>query len=74
MSRFSKRVSQDNLNKIIDQKVIELLKSQQTQEVDVMLDASFIKAWSTHHSADNQIGYSDAQTRVGRSGRSYALG
>lgn len=74
MSRFSKRVGQDNLNKIIDQKVIELLKSQQTNEVDVVLDASFIKAWSTRHPTDNQIGFSDDQARVGRTGRSFALG
>jgi hypothetical protein len=45
MSRFSKRVGQNNLNKIIDQKVIDLLKSQQTTEVDVFFDAFFIKAW-----------------------------
>jgi len=74
MSRFSKRVGQDNLNRIIDQKVIKLLKSKQANEVDVVLDASFIKAWSTRHPTDNQIGFSDAQARVGRSGRSYALG
>jgi len=74
MSLFSKRVGQNNLNRIIDQKVIKLLKSQQCIEVDLVLDASFIKAWSTSHPTDNQIGFSDAQTRVGRSGRSYALG
>jgi hypothetical protein len=74
MSRFSKRVGQDNLNRIIDQKVIELLKSQQTNEVDVVLDASFIKAWSIRHPCDNQVGFSDAQARVGRAGRSFALG
>jgi len=44
MSRFSKRVGQYNLNRIIDQKVIKLLKSGQNSEVDVVLDASFIKA------------------------------
>jgi hypothetical protein len=74
MNRLSKRVGQDNLNKIIDQKVIKLLKNQQSSEVDVVLDASFIKAWSTRHPTDNQIGYSDTQARVGRSDRSYALG
>jgi len=36
--------------------------------VDVVLDASFIKAWSIRHQADNQIGYSNADARVGRSG------
>jgi transposase len=60
MSRFSKRVGQDNLNKIIDQKVITLLKTQQKSEVDLVLDASFIKAWSIRHPTDNQIGFSDA--------------
>jgi transposase len=74
MSRFSKRVGQDNLNKIIGKKVIKLLKTQQSNEVDVVLDASFIKAWSTRHPTDNQVGYSDAEARVGRSGRSFALG
>ncbi len=74
MSRFSKRVGQDNLNRIIDQKVIKLLKGQQSNEVDVVLDASFIKAWSIRHPTDNQTGYSDADARVGRSGRSFSLG
>lgn len=74
MSRFSKRVGQENLNKIIDQKVTKLLKTQQSKEIDIVLDASFIKAWSIRHPTDNQIGYSDPQARVGRSGRSFALG
>ena len=39
-----------------------------------MLDASFIKAWSIRHPTDNQTGYSDTDARVGRSGRSFALG
>ena len=39
-----------------------------------MLDASFIKASSTRHPTNNQIVYSDPEERVGRMGRSYALG
>jgi hypothetical protein len=74
LSRFSRRVGEENLNKIIDHKVINLLKTQQIKESDVVLDASFIKAWSTRHPTDNQIGFSDAEARVGRSGRSFALG
>jgi hypothetical protein len=74
LSRFSRRVGGENLNRIIDHKVISLLKGRQPGEVDVVLDASFIKAWSIRHPADNQIGYSDADARVGRSGRSFALG
>ena len=74
LSRFSRRVGEESLNKIIDHKVIKLLKGKQASEVDVVLDASFIKAWSIRHPVDNQTGYSDAEARVGRSGRSFALG
>jgi hypothetical protein len=41
--------------------------------VDVVLDASFIKAWSIRDPADNQTGFSDPDARVGRNGRSYGL-
>jgi transposase len=74
LSRFTRKVGEDNLNKIIDEKVIKLLKNNQAKEVDVVLDASFIKAWSTRDPIDNQIGYSDAEARVGRTGRTFALG
>jgi hypothetical protein len=74
LSRFSKRIGEENLNRIIDSKVAKLLKEQRSCEVDVVMDASFIKAWSTRHPTDNQTGLSDADARVGRSGRSYALG
>jgi transposase len=39
-----------------------------------VLDASFIKAWSTRDPIDNQTGYSDADARVGRAGRTFGLG
>jgi len=74
LSRFSRKIGEDNFNKIIDQKVISLLKSCQTKEVDAVLDASFIKAWSTRDPTDNQIRYSDADARVGRTGRTFGLG
>jgi transposase len=74
LSRFSKKVGEEKLNKIIDHKVINLLKAQKTDEVDVVLDASFIKTWSIRHPTNSQIGYSDSDVRVGRSGRSFALG
>jgi hypothetical protein len=74
LSRFTRRVGEENLNKIIDEKVISLLKTSQTTEADIVLDASFIKAWSTRDPTNNQTGYSDKDARVGRAGRSYALG
>ena len=74
LSRFNRKVGEDKLNKIIDEKIVKLLKSNPAREVDVVLDASFIKAWSTRDPIDNQIGYSDAEARVGRTGRTFALG
>jgi transposase len=74
LSRFTRKIGEDNLNRIIDEKVISLLKNSQTREVDIVLDASFIKAWSTRDPMDNQTGYSDSDARVGRTGRTYALG
>ena len=66
LSRFTRRVGEEKLNKIIDEKVISLLKTSQTTEADIVLDASFIKAWSTRDPLDNQTGYSDKDARVGR--------
>jgi transposase len=74
LSRFTRKVGEDNLNKIIDEKVISLLKSRQAKELDVVLDASFIKAWSTRDPTNNQTGFSDVEARVGRTGRTFGLG
>ena len=74
LSRFSVKVGEDKLTKIIEEKVAKLLKQKGAKEVDAVFDASFIKAWSTRDPIDNQTGYSDKEARVGRTGRSYALG
>ena len=74
LSRFARKVGEDKLTRIIEEKVVKLLKRNQAKEVDVVLDASFIKAWSTRHPTDNQKGYSDTEARVGRTGRTYGLG
>ena len=74
LSRFSRRVGEDKLNKIIEEKVIKLLKQNNAKEVDVVFDASFIKAWSTRDPLDNQKGYSDMEARVGRAGKTFSLG
>ncbi|HUT16886.1 MAG TPA: hypothetical protein VMW84_01145, partial [Acidobacteriota bacterium] len=44
LSRFTREVGEEKLNKIIDEKVIKLLKTSQTRDVDALFDASFIKA------------------------------
>jgi hypothetical protein len=74
LSRFTKRLGQDRLNNIIEDKVIKLLRDNQSKQIDVVLDASFIKAWSIRHPTNSRIGYSDPEARVGKTGRSYALG
>ena len=74
LSRFIRKVGEDNLTKIIEEKVVKLLKSSSAGEVDVVLDASFIKAWSTRHPLDSQKGLSDDDARVGRTGRTFGLG
>jgi hypothetical protein len=74
LSRFTRRVGEDNLTRIIEEKVVHLLKRKKTKEVDAVFDASFIKAYSTRHPLDNQRSFSDGEARVGRAGRTYALG
>ena len=74
LSRFSRKVGEDKLTRIIEEKVVKLLKQNDAKEVDVVFDASFIKAWSTRHPLDNQKGYSDMEARVGRAGRTFGLG
>jgi transposase len=73
LSRFIRKVGEDKLTRIIEEKVVKLLKSN-SADVDAVLDASFIKAWSTRHPLDNKRGTSDGDARVGRAGRKFDLG
>jgi hypothetical protein len=54
--------------------VVLLLRRSHVEEVDAVLDASFLKAWSIRHPDSSRTGLSDADAQVGRSGRSYDLG
>jgi transposase len=74
LSRFIRKVGEDNLTRIIEEKVVKLLKRNDVKDVDAVLDASFIKAWSTRHPLDSKKGYSDEEARVGRAGRTFGLG
>jgi len=74
ISRFTHRVGAETLQLIIEEKVIMLLRRSGVTEVDAVLDASFIKAWSIRNPMDNQKDLSDPDARVGRNGRSYGLG
>jgi hypothetical protein len=74
LSRFICKVGENNLIKIIEEKVVTLLEQNEAKEVDSVFDASFTKAWSTRDPLDNQKGYSDIEARVGRAGRTFGLG
>ena len=74
LSRFIRRVGAETLQLIIEEKVIWLLRRSKVEDVDVILDASFIKARSIRHPDDSRTGFSDADAMVGRNGRFYGLG
>jgi hypothetical protein len=74
LSRFIRRVGEDNLTRIIEGKVVKLLVRNDAKDVDAVLDASFIKACSIRDSMDNRRGLSDEDARVGRAGRFFGLG
>ena len=74
LSRFIRRVGEHNLIRIIEEKVINLLKENDSANVDAIFDASFVRAWSTRDPADSQTGHSDKEARVGRTGRTFGLG
>jgi hypothetical protein len=44
LSRFIRRVGENNLTRIIEKKVVTLLKRNDAKDVDAVLNASFIKA------------------------------
>jgi transposase len=74
LSRFTTLFGAEKLRGIIDEKVVTLLRRSRVEEVDAVLDASFIKAWSIRHPRDSRRGFSDPDARVGRHGRGYDLG
>lgn len=74
LSRFTRRVGAERPWLIIEEKVVWLLRMSRVEEVDVVLNALFVKAWSTRHPDNNRTGLSDADARIGRSGGSYDLG
>jgi hypothetical protein len=74
LSRFTKRVGAEVLHLIIEEKVVKLLRRSRIEEVDAVLDASFVKAWSIRNPESNRVGFSDPEARVGRNGRGFDLG
>jgi hypothetical protein len=64
LSRLIRKVVEDSLTRIIEEKVVKLLNRNDAKNVDAVFDASFIKAWSIRHPLNNQRGFSDDDARV----------
>jgi hypothetical protein len=74
LSRFTHLLGVEMLRLIIEEKVVMLLRRNRVEEVDAVLDPSFIKARSIRHPDNGRIGFSDPDAMVGRNGGGYDLG
>ena len=69
----NQRLGARRLRRIVDKQVKKLIRRRIVKARAVALDATFIKVYS-RRSMNNQTGYSDPESRVGRAYRSYGLG
>ena len=74
LSRFKKRVGIRRLQRIMNKLVKELFKGGLIGGETVVLDATFVKAYSRRDPHDNSRGKSDPEARVGSNGKTYELG
>lgn len=74
LSRFKKRVGTRRLQRIMNKLLKELLKRGVINGETVVLDATFVKAYSRRDLHENSRGKSDPEARVGRNGKTYELG
>jgi transposase len=74
LSRFKKRVGTRRLQRIMNTLVKELSRGGLINGETVVLDATFVKAYSRRDPHDNKRGKSDPEARVGRNGKTYELG
>ena len=74
MTRFRNRIGIERLERIMNRLVDELLKGGLIIGKTIVMDATFIKAYSKRDPHENSRGGSDPQARVGRNGKTYELG
>ena len=74
LTRFRKRVGPERLEKIMDGIIGELVEGGVIGGETVVMDATFIKAYSKRDPHNNHRGSSDPDARVGRDGKTYDLG
>lgn len=74
LARFRQRVGPDRLQHIMTHLVRELDKMGAIDAETVVLDATFIKAYSRRDPHDNHRGLSDSDSRLRKEGRNVTLG
>lgn len=73
LSRFRRKVGPERLSRIVDQTVEVLVQKGRIKGEALALDSTFIKAYS-RRSLDNRTGYSDPESRIGRTVKAKDLG
>jgi transposase len=74
LTRFRNRVGVERLEKILQLLLDELRKKKVVAGKKVVMDATFVKAYSRRDPKDDKRGLSDPEGRVGRDGKTYGLG
>jgi IS5 family transposase len=74
LTRFRNRIGTKRLERIMKKLVRKLLKAGVISGEIVVMDATFIKAYSKRDPHENFRGSSDPEARVGRNGKTYELG
>lgn len=74
LTRFRRRVGQVRLEGIMNRLVEDLVDDGIVSGESVVMDATFIKAYSKRDPHNNRRGASDPEARVGRDGKTYDLG
>lgn len=65
LSRFNQRLGARRLMRIVDKQVKKLIHRRVVKARTIALDVTFIKAYSRRN-MDNRTGYSDPESRVGK--------
>jgi len=74
LTRFRDRVGPERLERIMERIIDELMEGGVIDGETMVMDATFIKAYSKRDPHDNSRGSSDPEARVGRDGKTYHLG
>jgi len=74
LTRFRNRIGTKRLERIMNRMIRRLLKAGVIDGETVVMDATFIKAYSKRDLHENSRGSSDPDARVGRKGKTYELG